>query len=67
MIIKKNLELISFLQNLSSLNANKGSAQDTLQIIIAAKRVEIIDGYAETLELDKFDLVIGLGFSIFFN
>ena len=46
------------------LNANS-SVQDTLQIIIAAKRVEIIDGYAETLEIDKFDLVIDWGFLYF--
>ena len=46
------------------LNANS-SVQDTLQIIIAAKRVEIIDGYDETLEIDKFDLVIDWGFLYF--
>ena len=46
------------------LNANS-SVQDTLQIIIAAKRVDVIDGYAETLEIDKFDLVIDWGFLYF--
>ena len=39
--------------------------EENLQIIIAAKRVDIIDGYAETLDIDKFDLVIDWGFLYF--
>ena len=35
-----------------------------MQIIVAAKRVDVIDGYAEQLNIDKFDLVIDWGFYI---
>ncbi len=46
------------------LNQNS-SIEDTLQVIVAAKRVDVIDGYAETLQIDKFDLVIDWGFLYF--
>tara|TARA_Y100001970_G_scaffold264960_1_gene352049 strand:- start:2355 stop:4037 length:1683 start_codon:yes stop_codon:yes gene_type:complete len=46
------------------LNQNS-SIEDKLQLIIAAKRVDVIDGYAETLKIDKFDLVIDWGFLYF--
>ena len=36
--------------------------EETLQIIVAAKRVDVIDGYAESLNIDKFDLTIDWGF-----
>jgi len=39
--------------------------EDDMQIIIAAKRVDIVDGYAEKLDIDKFDLVIDWGFLYF--
>jgi YidC/Oxa1 family membrane protein insertase len=45
-------------------NAN-GSIEDMIQIIVAAKRVNIIDGYAENLKIDKFDLVIDWGVMYF--
>ncbi len=35
--------------------------EEEIQIIVAAKRVETIDGYAESLNIDKFDLVIDWG------
>jgi YidC/Oxa1 family membrane protein insertase len=35
--------------------------EETLQIIVAAKRVDVIDGYAESLNIDKFDLAIDWG------
>ena len=35
-----------------------------MQIIVAAKRVDVIDGYAESLNIDKFDLAIDWGFYI---
>ena len=41
------------------------SIKDEMQIIVAAKRVDIIDGYAESLNIDKFDLVIDWGFLYF--
>ncbi|MDC0061014.1 membrane protein insertase YidC [Candidatus Pelagibacter sp.] len=43
----------------------KSRVEEKLQIIVAAKRVDIIDGYAETLKIDKFDLVIDWGFLYF--
>ena len=46
------------------LNKN-GVIEENLQIIVAAKRVDVIDGYAETLKIDKFDLVIDWGFLYF--
>ena len=47
-----------------ALNENS-SIQEKLQIIVAAKRVDVIDGYAEELSIDKFDLVIDWGFLYF--
>ena len=38
------------------------SIEEDLQIIVAAKRVDVIDGYAKSLAIDKFDLVIDWGF-----
>ena len=46
------------------LNANS-SIEEKLQVIVAAKRVDVIDGYAKTLAIDKFDLVIDWGFLYF--
>ena len=46
------------------LKANS-KVEEKLQIIVAAKRVDIIDGYAESLDIDKFDLVIDWGFLYF--
>ncbi len=43
----------------------KSSIEEELQIIVAAKRVDVIDGYAEKLNIDKFDLVIDWGFLYF--
>ena len=41
------------------------SIEENLQIIVAAKRVDVIDGYAKSLDIDKFDLVIDWGFLYF--
>jgi len=41
------------------------SVEENLQIIVAAKRVDVIDGYAKSLAIDKFDLVIDWGFLYF--
>jgi YidC/Oxa1 family membrane protein insertase len=41
------------------------SIEEKIQIITAAKRVNIIDGYAKNLKIDKFDLVIDWGFMYF--
>ena len=47
-----------------ALNENS-SISEELKVIIAAKRVDVIDGYAEKLNIDKFDLVIDWGFLYF--
>ena len=39
--------------------------EEEIQIIVAAKRVETIDGYAKNLNIDKFDLVIDWGVMYF--
>ncbi len=39
--------------------------EEEIQIIIAAKRVETIDGYAQSLNIEKFDLVIDWGVMYF--
>ena len=44
---------------------SNSSIEDKMQIIIAAKRVDVVDGYAEQLNIDKFDLVIDWGFLYF--
>jgi len=46
------------------LDANS-SIEESLKVIVAAKRVDVIDGYAESLKIDKFDLVIDWGFLYF--
>ena len=44
---------------------SNSTIEDEMQIIIAAKRVDVVDGYAEQLNIDKFDLVIDWGFLYF--
>ena len=41
------------------------SVEEEIQIIVAAKRVNVIDGYAENLNINKFDLAIDWGFMYF--
>ena len=41
------------------------SIEEKIQIIAAAKRVNVIDGYAENLDINKFDLAIDWGFMYF--
>ncbi|MDC0855468.1 membrane protein insertase YidC [Candidatus Pelagibacter sp.] len=41
------------------------SIEEEIQIIVAAKRVNVIDGYAKNLEINKFDLTIDWGFMYF--
>ena len=48
----------------TEVNANE-SIEEEIQIIVAAKRVNVIDGYAENLKIDKFDLVIDWGVMYF--
>ncbi len=39
--------------------------EEEMQIIVAAKRVDVVDGYSKQLNIDKFDLVIDWGFLYF--
>ncbi|MDA9137927.1 membrane protein insertase YidC [Candidatus Pelagibacter ubique] len=41
------------------------SIEEKILIIVAAKRVNVIDGYAENLDINKFDLAIDWGFMYF--
>ncbi|MDC0617946.1 membrane protein insertase YidC [Candidatus Pelagibacter sp.] len=41
------------------------SIEEKIQIIVAAKRVSVIDGYADNLDINKFDLAIDWGFMYF--
>ena len=45
-------------------NANS-SIEEEIKIIVAAKRVNVIDGYAQNLKINKFDLAIDWGFMYF--
>ena len=45
--------------------SENASIEEELQVIVAAKRVDVIDGYAKNLKIDKFDLVIDWGFLYF--
>ncbi|MDA7582989.1 membrane protein insertase YidC [Candidatus Pelagibacter sp.] len=44
---------------------SNSSIEEEIQIIVAAKRVNVIDGYAENLDINKFDLAIDWGFMYF--
>ena len=48
------------------IDANSTITSNT-NIIIAAKEVNIIDGYAESLKINKFDLAIDWGWFYFFT
>ncbi len=41
------------------------SIEDKMEVIVAAKRVDVIDGYGESLQIDKFDLAIDWGMLYF--
>ena len=64
MIIKINSELTTYLLKGIEVKANS-SIEEKIQIIVAAKRVNVIDGYAENLDINKFDLAIDWGFMYF--
>ena len=61
----KNKFRANFISTEGTELGSNGSIEETIQIIIAAKRVEVIDGYAENLKIDKFDLVIDWGIMYF--
>ena len=61
----KNKFRINFIStDLQELNQNS-FIEEKFQAIVGAKRVRAIDGYAENLKIEKFDLVIDWGFLYF--
>ena len=61
----KNKFKANFIEiNPISVGANE-TKSNNIRIIIAAKEVSVIDGYAEKLEIDKFDLAIDWGWFYF--
>ncbi len=61
----KNKFRANFIGTEPQLLNEKSSIEEEIQIIVAAKRVDVIDGYAKSLKIDKFDLVIDWGFLYF--
>ena len=57
----KNKFRANFISTEGTELSSNGSIEETIQIIVAAKRVKTIDGYAESLNINKFDLAIDWG------
>ena len=63
----KNKFKANFIET-KALEVNKNSSNSNqIKIIIAAKEVDAIDGYAENLNINKFDLAIDWGWFYFFT
>ena len=60
----KNKFRASYVSEVIKVNP-KSYFEEEIQIIVAAKRVNVIDGYAENLDINKFDLAIDWGFMYF--
>ncbi len=61
----KNKFRINFITTVPQELSQNNFIEEKFQIIVGAKRVEAIDGYADSLKIDKFDLVIDWGFLYF--
>ena len=61
---KKKFRINFITTNPQELSENS-SIENEIKVIVGAKRVEVVDGYAKSLEIDKFDLVIDWGFLYF--
>ena len=61
----KNKFRANFISTEGTELSSNGSIEETIQIIVAAKRVKTIDGYAESLNINKFDLAIDWGVMYF--
>jgi len=57
----------NFIETEGSEAQPNSSLRNEIKIIVAAKEVDIIDGYAESLNIKKFDLVIDWGWFYFFT
>ena len=65
--IFKNGFKANYIQNKPVVVQPSGSGISETKIFIAAKEVKIIDGYAETENINKFDLTIDWGWFYFFT
>ncbi len=61
----KNKFRINFITTNPQELSKNNSIEEEIRIVVGAKRVEVVDGYAESLKIDKFDLVIDWGFLYF--
>ena len=61
----KNKFIKNFVKKKPHESKKNSSIEEKIQIIVAAKRVDVIDGYAESLNIDKFDLAIDWGILYF--
>ena len=57
----KNKFKASFIENKPTVVGANEAKSNNLKVIVAAKEVDIIDGYAENQNISKFDLVIDWG------
>ena len=65
--IYKNGFKANYIQNKPVVVQPSGSGISESKVFIAAKEVKVIDGYAETEEINKFDLTIDWGWFYFFT
>ena len=63
-ILKINLEQTLLRLNPYELSPN-GTVSSNVRVIVAAKEVDVIDGYAENSKIAKFDLAIDWGWFYF--
>ena len=61
----KNKFRINYISSEGIESGPNDTIEEEIQIIVAAKRVKTIDGYAKKLDIDKFDLVIDWGVMYF--
>jgi YidC/Oxa1 family membrane protein insertase len=61
----KNKFRANYISTKGNLVKANSSIEEKIQIIVAAKRVNVIDGYAKNLNINKFDLAIDWGFMYF--
>ena len=63
----KNKFLANFIEKNPLEISGNSSDTNEIKIIVAAKEVDVIDGYSENLNIDKFDLAIDWGWFYFFT
>jgi len=65
--VYKNSFKVNYIQNKPVVIQPSGSGISETKIFVAAKEVKVIDGYAETENINKFDLTIDWGWFYFFT